>query len=130
MKALTRRLFTKAVVSAPLAASQAAAEEAFKLTEASIGPTGAAVPVGGGGAVKLAGLAKAGLLPEWFLRNLKRDQSWDKTITPDVACLKSVALSVKFLIHRQRREEREQADLMQRLVDQALAEKFWQRKEG
>jgi len=125
-KPLARRAFLKAMAAAPLAADEAAASDAFKLTGANIGPM-PAFGIGGPDAslTKLLALYKTGMLPDWFVRRQRQEGQWNGRIEPDVACLRSVALSAKFRIQEDRSFQRRMANFERETLDALACQTFW-----
>lgn len=126
-KPLARRSFLKAMAASPLVAQEAAAEKAFQLTKTTIAPaTPIAIAGPGAGTMKLLALIKTGTLPEWFLRRQRQNSgSWRGQLEPDVACLRSVSLSVKYRIQEDRTYARTMTNLERDFLDQFAADSFW-----
>jgi hypothetical protein len=84
------------------------------------------VPFGGTAPkmLELAGLAKAGLLPDWAKRQAFKNLEYDRRLDPDVACLKSVSLSAKLKISMDRRVSRVWDTFERDAIDQKLMAEF------
>lgn len=124
-KPLARRSFLKAMAAAPLVSKDAAAKDLMGLAGASVAPVPAMIMGVSPQSTKLLALFKAGMLPEWFLRGQRRVANYRNSIEPDVACLRSVSLSSKFRIQRDRVAQRALDNFERDILDQIASETFW-----
>jgi hypothetical protein len=128
---LPRRSFLKALAAAP-ALAQKVAEEAVGATVEAAATTTIAeaavpsiLPGGFGKKMELVALANAGMLPDWVKRQAMLNSSYyDRRLEPDVACLQSVALSVKIRMSADRRLERAWGRFEQETLDQKMMAEF------
>ena len=130
MAEIGRRGFLWMAASAPAAAqelfkqvgaSEVGSEAASALTRVSPVP-----PSGMDANTKLIALKKAGLLPEWFIRQRRRySQANARILDPDIASLRSVSISVKLSMQAERNFQREMDSWEQRIMDDQLEGKFF-----
>lgn len=132
---MQRRKALRALLAAPFAAKAAAetaiTSEAGQLAGLSLADPSAPVPFGGYGIhileqPALFAALKAGVLPRWAQREVERSlQDAGRFMSPDVAAMRSVSLSGKCAIHRQRLERRHAQTIVERVEDMIAQQMFW-----
>ena len=136
-KPLSRRSFLRAAAAAPVAAKSgalqaltAAVENGLTLAQAgvAIAPD---IPTSWGihalSNKKLYALFKMGMLPEWVRQDVDENilQNTGGRLSPDVAALRSVSLSAKFCIQRQRHRARIWNDVDRFHINEVARRAFW-----
>lgn len=133
MKQLSRRLFLKVASAVPFAAKDAAAETAKQAglieslgvdaTKVGLAPT--VFPNADHG-LKLIGLAKTGMLPEWFAREKEREaRQAARLLDTDLAAMRSVSVSAKIAIQTERNRKQLMSNIVQDVLDNNARGVFW-----
>lgn len=129
MADIGRRGFLGMAATAPIAA-----QEFLKQTGTSVLGSEAAnalasthpVPSSLDGNSKLIALKRAGLLPDWFIRQRRAySQATARVLDPDIAALRSVSVAAKLNMQAERNFQREMDTWEQRFIDSQLEGKFF-----
>lgn len=125
--AMSRRKALGAIAGAPLAADVSAGSllDAQRAASMSGAVYGQGLMSGPDMSLKMVALRKAGLLPDWFVRQgKKRIDDAARVLDHDLAALGSVSPSAKFCIQRRRLFDRDLDHLEQDALDKLARAKF------
>ena len=129
MKPLTRRMFAKIAAAAPVAASTVAPSRAAQMAmaganiNATPAPPFAYSPLAN---VKLMGLWKAGLAPEWLKDDLRSQaREAHRYVHPDLVSMRSISLTSMMRINRERAERKFFDEAESNMMLNIARQTFW-----